>query len=67
MSKNKLKISQAMIMAGFTGDIKLFYWAKDGWYAHCDQFQYEWIGQNTKHALETFTTGEMNIFLKGGK
>lgn len=66
MSKNQDRIIKALKDRGFTDEtdtFQLFYWANDGWYAHCDQMGHNWIGQNTPHVLQTIAKGDYDYRL----
>ncbi len=52
--KPRTKITNRLLEMGFE-NITLYFWAKDGWYLHCDDFKHVWIGQNYKHVLHQLT------------
>jgi hypothetical protein len=64
MSKFRDDIKISLTNRGFTGEIKLFFWPKDGWYAHCDQFKHIWLGQHGKHSIEQINEGLFDEYLK---
>ena len=57
MSVKRYKIILELRARGFTGEIELFFWPKDGWYAQCDQLKHDWLGQNWKHSIEQIKEG----------
>lgn len=66
MSKNKLKIIEALKKRGFTDleqPFELYYHPNDGWYLHCDQRLHVCIGYNTKHVIRATNTGENDNYL----
>ena len=64
MSKNKEKFKKALLNRGFKDPFDFFYWAKDGWYAHCNKFSHIWIGQNWRHCLERINKGYYDSYLE---
>ena len=63
MTVTKRKIIKALKDKGFTDYIepfKLFYWANDGWYLHCDQVLHICIGVNARDCINQINEGVHN-------
>lgn len=54
MATARQKITDQLVKMGFD-EIKLFYWAFDGWYMHCTEAQHFHIGYNIDHVLDQLT------------
>lgn len=66
MSRNKTKIVEALKARGFTDKnepFQLFYWAKDGWYLHCDQCNHVWVGFNTPDVIREIKKGIHDVWI----
>ncbi len=63
MSYKRKKVIEALRERGFTGEIEIYVYRKDGWYLHCDQCSHKYIGQNYWDCLERTRDGTNDQFL----